>query len=105
VIGYLKSLGVTTVELMPVQSFISEAFLRKKNLENYWGYNPLGFFSPQQSYLSGNSIVEFRQMVDAFHDAGLDVILDVVVNHTSEGGLLGPTFYFLVIVIHHSFTI
>ena len=94
VIGYLKSFGITTVELLPVQSFISEAFLRKKNLENYWGYNPLGFFSPQQSYLSSNAIVEFRQMVDAFHDAGLEVIMDVVFNHTAEGGHLGPTFSF-----------
>lgn len=94
IIGYLKSLGVTTVELLPVQSFISEVFLLKKNLTNYWGYNSLGFFSPHQSYLSGNSILEFRQMVDRFHDAGMEVILDVVFNHTAEGGHLGPTFSF-----------
>ncbi|OGT71124.1 MAG: glycogen debranching enzyme GlgX [Gammaproteobacteria bacterium RIFCSPLOWO2_02_FULL_57_10] len=91
VVAYLKSLGITSVELLPVQSFISEAFLKEKNLSNYWGYNPLCFFAPHQDYLSHNSILECRQMVEAFHDAGIEVILDIVFNHTAEGGRLGPT--------------
>jgi isoamylase len=95
VIAYIKSLGVTSVELMPVQSFISEPFLLHKNLGNYWGYNPLCFFAPHQSYLSNESnILEMRELVDLYHDAGLEVIMDVVFNHTAEGGRLGPTLSF-----------
>ncbi|MDP1933058.1 MAG: glycogen debranching protein GlgX [Gammaproteobacteria bacterium] len=91
IIAYLKSLGITSIELLPVQSFISESFLIDKNLSNYWGYNPLCFFAPHQDYLSHNSILECRQMVEAFHEAGIEVILDIVFNHTAEGGRLGPT--------------
>ncbi|MGI1679938.1 MAG: glycogen debranching protein GlgX [Cellvibrionaceae bacterium] len=91
---HLKSLGVTSVELLPVQSFLSESFLTKKNLTNYWGYNTLAFFSPHQSYLSQSDILEFRRMADAIHDAGMEVILDIVFNHTAEGGRLGPTLSF-----------
>jgi isoamylase len=94
VVDYLKSLGITSVELMPIQSIISEQFLANKGLINYWGYNPLCFFAPEQSYLSNESILECRQMVDALHDAGIEVILDVVFNHTAEGGRLGPSFSF-----------
>jgi len=94
IVSYLKALGVTTLQLLPVQSFLSEQFLVEKGLKNYWGYNTLSFFSPHQAYLSGNDIGEFRQMVDALHDAGIEVILDVVFNHTAEGGRLGPTFNF-----------
>jgi len=94
VLSYLKALGITSVELMPVQSFISEQFLKEKGLVNYWGYNPLCFFAPHQEYLGGNSILECRQMVEAFHDAGIEVILDIVFNHTAEGGRLGPSLSF-----------
>jgi len=95
VIAYIKSLGVASVELLPVQSFVSENFLLTRNLSNYWGYNPLCFFAPHQAYLSDESnVMEMRQMVDLYHDAGLEVILDVVFNHTAEGGRLGPTLSF-----------
>ncbi len=94
VIQYLKALGVTSLELMPAQGFLSEHFLVEKGLSNYWGYNTLTFFAPHQAYLHGNDIREFRAMVDALHDADIEVILDVVFNHTAEGGRLGPTFSF-----------
>jgi isoamylase len=94
IIDYLKGLGVTSIELLPVQSFISEPFLQEKNLSNYWGYNPLCLFAPHQDYLAGSSIAEFRHMVEQFHDAGMEVILDVVFNHTAEGGRRGPTLSF-----------
>ncbi|GIU09238.1 MULTISPECIES: glycogen debranching protein GlgX [unclassified Shewanella] len=96
-IDYLSSLGITAVELMPVHSFISEAFLAEKQLSNYWGYNSLGFFAPHQDYLcdegSGN-IDEFRQMVSKLHQAGIEVLLDVVYNHSAEGNHLGPSLSF-----------
>ncbi|MDT8397910.1 MAG: glycogen debranching protein GlgX [Pseudomonadales bacterium] len=94
VVSYLKALGITSLELQPVQGFISEHFLVEKGLSNYWGYNTLTFFAPHQAYLHGNDIAEFRQMVDSLHDAGIEVILDVVYNHTAEGGRLGPTLSF-----------
>ncbi|MEX2132236.1 MAG: glycogen debranching protein GlgX [Pseudohongiellaceae bacterium] len=93
-IAHLKSLGITSVELLPVQSFISEAFLGKKGLSNYWGYNTLAFFAPHRAYLGGTNVLEFRHMVERLHDAGLEVILDIVFNHTAEGGRLGPTLSF-----------
>ncbi len=91
---YLTQLGVNCVELLPVQSFLNEPFLIEKNLNNYWGYNSIGFFAPNPSYLSSEDIGEFRKMVDRFHDAGIEVILDVVYNHTAEGNRLGPTLSF-----------
>ena len=95
VIAYIKSLGITSVQLMPIQSFISESFLVQKNLSNYWGYNPLCFFAPHQSYLANpDHVLEVRELVEAYHDAGLEVIMDVVFNHTAEGGRLGPTLSF-----------
>tara|TARA_R110000824_G_scaffold315517_2_gene502667 strand:+ start:1116 stop:3245 length:2130 start_codon:yes stop_codon:yes gene_type:complete len=94
VIDYLKALGITSIELLPVQGFIDESFLLGKGLKNYWGYNSLTFFTPHRAYLSGNDIFECREMVDRFHDAGIEVILDVVFNHTAEGGRLGPTLSF-----------
>ena len=94
IIDYLKALGITSIELLPVQSFIDEAFLANRGLSNYWGYNTLSFFTPHQRYLSSDQIMEFRQMVDVFHDANLEVILDVVYNHTAEGDHLGPTISF-----------
>lgn len=94
VIAYLKALGITSVELLPVHHHVDEFFLHQKGLTNYWGYNSLAFFLPHPNYLAGESGGEFRTMVDRFHDAGLEVILDVVFNHTCEGNHLGPTLSF-----------
>ncbi len=91
IVEYLKALGVTTVELMPVHAFVSEFDVLNKGLVNYWGYNSLNFFCPHPAYLSAGGADEFRDMVNRFHDAGLEVILDVVYNHTCEGDHLGPT--------------
>jgi glycogen operon protein len=91
VLDYLRRLGITTVELMPVQSFVSEEFLVQKGLSNYWGYNPLAWFAPDARYAIADPVVEFKTMVRALHDAGLEVVLDVVFNHTAEGNELGPT--------------
>lgn len=91
IIEHLQRLGVTTVELMPVFAFLDEPHLRAKGLTNYWGYNPLGFFAPERRYLSGPGPDEFKAMVARFHEAGIEVILDVVYNHTCEGNHLGPT--------------
>jgi len=94
VIRYLKALGITSVELLPVHAFIDEYHLFEKGLSNYWGYNTLSFFAPHPAYMSGGDSDEFRQMVDRFHQAGLEVILDVVFNHSCEGNHLGPTLSF-----------
>jgi len=96
VIAYVKSLGVTTVELLPVHTFINDSNLLEKKLTNYWGYNSIGFFSPDPRYASEpeQSLREFKEMVARFHDAGLEVILDVVYNHTAEGNERGPTLSF-----------
>jgi len=94
IIDYLKALGITSVELLPVHAFTDEYFLKQRGLSNYWGYNTLSFFSPHGSYLAGDDVYEFRTMVERFHDAGLEVILDVVYNHTCEGNQLGPTLSF-----------
>jgi glycogen operon protein len=90
-IDHLRALGVTTVELMPVQSFVSEEFLVRKGLSNYWGYNPLAWFAPDARYAVVDPVVEFKTMVRALHDAGIEVVLDVVFNHTAEGNEDGPT--------------
>src|SRR3954464_2202242 len=96
VVDYIKSLGVTTVELLPVHSFINDSYLLDKKLVNYWGYNTIGFFAPDPRYASdvANSLREFKEMVARFHDAGVEVILDVVYNHTAEGNERGPTLSF-----------
>lgn len=94
VIGYIKSLGVTSVELLPVHAYLDDHHLVAKGLSNYWGYNTIGFFAPMQRYTGEAGLASFRQMVRAFHDAGLEVILDVVYNHTAEGNELGPTLSF-----------
>ncbi|HUP30497.1 MAG TPA: glycogen debranching protein GlgX, partial [Usitatibacter sp.] len=96
VIGYIKSLGVTTVELLPVHTFINDNFLLERKLTNYWGYNSIGFFAPDPRYAAdpATTLQEFKEMVARFHDAGLEVILDVVYNHTAEGNELGPTLSF-----------
>jgi len=90
-LDHLRALGVTTVELMPVQSFVSEEFLVRKGLSNYWGYNPLAWFAPDARYAVVDPVVEFKTMVRALHDAGIEVVLDVVFNHTAEGNEDGPT--------------
>jgi glycogen operon protein len=94
VVEYLKRLGVTSIELMPVQEFVDEGHLLDRGLRNYWGYNPLAFFAPAQRYASagpGAQVREFKEMVKALHAAGLEVIVDVVFNHTAEGNERGPT--------------
>jgi glycogen operon protein len=93
-VTYLKTLGVTTLELMPVQGFVSEHFLVQKNLSNYWGYNTLTFFAPHRAYLNQGDPLEFRALVQTMHEAGIEVVLDVVFNHTAEGGRMGPTLSF-----------
>ncbi len=90
VIDYLKSLGVTAVELLPVQAFESEPFLRSRGLSNYWGYNSVAWFAPANEFAVNDAVVEFKAMVKALHAAGLEVILDVVFNHTAEGNEAGP---------------
>ncbi len=96
VVDYVKSLGVTSIELLPVHSFINDSQLLEKGLANYWGYNTIGFFAPDPRYASdrANSLREFKEMVASIHDAGLEVVLDVVYNHTAEGNELGPTLSF-----------
>ena len=96
VIDYLRALGVTAVELLPVHTFVDDSYLLDKGLRNYWGYNTIGFFAPDPRY-AGNAdfaFAEFKEMVAHLHDAGLEVILDVVYNHTAEGNELGPTLSF-----------
>lgn len=88
---HLTKLGVTTIELMPVQAFIDDRFLVERGLKNFWGYMTYAFFAPEPRYMSRNQIAEFQQMVARFHAAGIEVILDVVYNHTAEGDHLGPT--------------
>jgi len=96
VVDYVKSLGVTSVELLPIHSFISDSTLLDKGLTNYWGYNSIGFFSPDPRYAfeREQTLREFKEMVARFHDAGIEVILDVVYNHTAEGNERGPTLSF-----------
>ena len=95
-IDYIKSLGVTSVELLPIHTFVNDSNLLEKGLTNYWGYNSIGFFAPDPRYAADpqESLREFKEMVAAFHDAGLEVILDVVYNHTAEGNEFGPTLSF-----------
>jgi glycogen operon protein len=94
VLDHLVKLGITAIELLPVQAFITDHFLQEKGLTNYWGYQTIGFFAPDTRYLSDGDITEFRRMVDRFHGAGIEVIMDVVYNHTGEGNELGPTLSF-----------
>jgi isoamylase len=95
IIDYLQNLGITCIELLPVHGFFDEPFLIEKGLNNYWGYNSIAFMAPHSAYLSASDdIAEFRQMVSTLHRAGIEVILDVVFNHTAEGNHLGPTYGF-----------
>jgi glycogen operon protein len=97
-IDYLKKLGITAVELLPVHAFLDERHLVERGLTNYWGYSTIGYFAPEARYSSsgdlGGQVVEFKEMVKALHRAGIEVILDVVYNHTGEGNHLGPTLSF-----------
>ena len=98
IIEHLQKLGITAIELMPVHQFVQDSTLLEKGLRNYWGYNTIGFFAPHNEYSStgdlGQQVQEFKGMVRAMHDAGIEVILDVVYNHTAEGNHLGPTLSF-----------
>ena len=95
VIDHLVKLGVTAIELMPIQAFFDDRYLIEKGLTNYWGYNTVGFFAPAPRYLSpGSEVHEFKLMVRRLHEAGIEVILDVVYNHTAEGNQMGPTLSF-----------
>src|SRR3954471_18566940 len=93
VIKYVKSLGITTIELLPIHMFVNDSYLLDKGLTNFWGYNSIGFFAADSRYLGDprRGVHEFKEMVARFHDAGLEVILDVVYNHTAEGNERGPT--------------
>ena len=97
-IDYLRDLGVTAIELMPVHQFVHDNLLVKRGLSNYWGYNTIGFLAPHNAYSAsgqrGEQVLEFKAMVKALHEAGIEVILDVVYNHTAEGNHLGPTLSF-----------
>ncbi|ANB75948.1 glycogen debranching enzyme [Paraburkholderia phytofirmans OLGA172] len=96
VVDYIKGLGVTSVQLLPVQTFVNDSYLLDKGLTNYWGYNTIGFFAADPRFFasSTNPVGEFKDMVDRFHSANLEVILDVVYNHTAEGNERGPTISF-----------
>ena len=97
-LDHLQRLGVTAVELLPVHAFVDDAFLVGRGLRNYWGYSTVGYFAPEGRYASsgtnGEQVAEFKEMVKALHAAGIEVILDVVYNHTAEGNHLGPTLSF-----------
>jgi len=94
VIDYLKRLGVTAIELLPVHTFVDDRRLTQQGMRNFWGYNSIGYFAPDARYSASGKINEFKTMVKALHSAGLEVILDVVYNHTAEGNELGPTLSF-----------
>ena len=96
VLDHLRQLGVTAVELLPIHTFVDDNYLLDKDLRNYWGYNTISFFAPARrySFVPDFAFAEFKEMVARFHDAGIEVILDVVYNHTAEGNQLGPTISF-----------
>jgi isoamylase len=96
VLKYIKSLGVTSIELLPIHTFVNDSYLLDKDLTNYWGYNTIGFFAPDPRYAAKreDSLREFKEMVARIHDVGMEVILDVVYNHTAEGNEKGPTLSF-----------
>src|SRR5262249_11821784 len=94
VIDHLKRLGITTIELLPIHAFVDDRHLVEKHLSNYWGYNTLCFLAPEPRYANGSALADFRSTVARLHDAGIEVILDVVYNHTAEGNHMGPTLSF-----------
>lgn len=92
VIAYLKKLRITTIELLPIQAFLTEPILMARGRENHWGYNPIAFSAPHQKYAAtDNPIEELQESIDALHEAGLEIVIDVVYNHTAEAGISGPT--------------
>ena len=95
-VNYIRRLGVTTVELLPVHTFVNDSHLLEKGLTNYWGYNSVGFFAADPRYAAArqDSLREFKEMVSRLHEGGLEVIMDVVYNHTAEGNEHGPTLSF-----------
>jgi len=93
-VDHLRELGVTAIELLPIHAFVDDQQLLERGLRNYWGYNTIGFFAPNPRYMATRTVAEFKQMVARLHSAGLEVILDVVYNHTAEGNELGPTLSF-----------
>lgn len=93
-IAHYRAIGITTIELLPVHQFLSEKFLDDKKLSNYWGYNSISFFVPHSDYMNTEQVFEFQRMVDELHQAGFEVLIDVVYNHTAEGNCLGPTLSF-----------
>ena len=94
IVDYIRSLGITSVELLPTHAFVDDNYLVEKGRGNYWGYNTIGFFAPQPRYLSRPNVNEFKEMVAQYHRAGIEIIQDVVYNHTAEGNELGPTLSF-----------
>ena len=94
ILQHLQALGVTAVELLPIHAFVQDRHLVERGLSNYWGYNSLGFFAPHGAYLQSGSVREVKEAVKRFHAAGIEVILDVVYNHTAEGNEMGPTLSF-----------
>ena len=94
VIDHLKALGITAIELLPVQSFVQDRHLLEQGLSNYWGYNTLSFFAPNAPYLKTGQLSEIKDAIRRFHEAGIEVLLDVVYNHTAEGNEMGPTLSF-----------
>ncbi|WP_166361633.1 glycogen debranching protein GlgX [Pseudomonas akapageensis] len=91
VLDHIRKLGISSIELLPIHAFVNDQHLLQKGLNNYWGYNSIAFFAPHPRYLANGKIAEFKEMVAHLHDAGLEVILDVVYNHTAEGNEQGPT--------------
>jgi isoamylase len=94
IINHLKSLGITAIQLMPVAAFMPEPYITNKGLTNYWGYNPVNYFCPEPRYVVDDGVAEFKTMLNTLHEAGIEVILDVVFNHTAEGGLDGQILSF-----------
>lgn len=94
VIEHLHKIGVTAIELLPIHAFVDDRFLVEKNLKNYWGYSTLGYFAPEPRYLGDQGVNGFKAAIRALHDAGIEVLMDVVYNHTCEGNHLGPTLSF-----------
>ncbi|MFA7566759.1 MAG: glycogen debranching protein GlgX [Alkalispirochaeta sp.] len=94
IVDYLRDLGITAIELLPIHAFVRDRRLVERGLTNYWGYNSIGFFAPDNQYLADNRIEDFKTLVQVMHDAGIEVILDVVYNHTAEGNHMGPTLSF-----------
>ena len=91
VVSYLRDLGVTAIELLPIHAFVHDRLLIEHGLRNYWGYNTIGFFAPHSEYLGEGGLGDFKACVQQMHDANIEVILDVVYNHTAEGNHMGPT--------------